>query len=277
MDLEKYLFGYSDRTKKLLIGTENIFERTTGKTLARASYDDIARFLTEIEEKRKPRTLIAYISRIEAILKLLGRRDLAEELRTQSRRFRKKKFITGGGVYVPYEQWESLLKACTSLKERAIVATLLYTGIRLSELLSIKVSDVNLKERYITLEKRKFSAGKEGGTVAVPKPLAKILEAYIKKVKKEGDSKLFDVAPRTVQTMVKKVAERAGLSNWKDITPHKLRHSFVIACMMAEREGKIDLEAVRRQAGWTDAGKMIKTYADYGVKELVEAYDNVFS
>jgi len=38
-----------------------------------------------------------------------------------------------------------------------------------------------------------------------------------------------------VEAMVKRVARRAGLKDWRRITPHKLRHSYASALVEAGR------------------------------------------
>jgi integrase len=75
--------------------------------------------------------------------------------------------------------------------------------------------------------------------------------------------------------MVKRVAKFAGVPNWKEITPHKLRHTTAIIGALAAREGRVDPETIRRQLRWRNIN-MLSTYADMSEALFREGYDRAY-
>lgn len=118
---------------------------------------------------------------------------------------------------------EKTSKNPESIRDNAIIELLFSTGLRVSELCSLKIdTDMSTGE---------FSIRGKGGKVRVvfitDDALAAV-ETYKKAIfsnpKALVSDSLFQVTPRTVERIVKKYAIRAGIS--KKITPHILRHSF---------------------------------------------------
>jgi integrase len=278
LSVETLASGLSDYTRRNYDQTIRLFKEMTGKDLADASADDVLKFLAKGEKKGwKPTTIQFYSQTIKSILQLIGRNDLARELKTRLRTM-KRRSMPGGGVYIPPEDADKMIKCAKGIRSKAVIATLYHTGVRLNELLSIKVGDVDFKEGSIGLQRRKMRLG-YGGKVYFNEETKKILSEYISKMGLRKDDLLFPVSKRWVQQLVKIVAKKAGLKDWKKVTPHKLRHSHAIAWLFAMREGKVDPEAMRRQMGWTPQGMntMLAVYGDYSDAETKKAYDKVFS
>ncbi len=119
----------------------------------------------------------------------------------------------------------------TRLRDKAILTLFLGTGIRISELVGLNVSDFNFKNRS-------FIVTRKGGNRTVlyyNDQVSVALEEYLisrdadKEVSK-NESALFlslqkkRISTRTVQELVKKYAK--VISPLKKITPHKLRSTF---------------------------------------------------
>ena len=119
----------------------------------------------------------------------------------------------------------------TRLRDKAIITLFLGTGIRISELVGLNISDFNFKNRS-------FIVTRKGGNRTVlyyNDQVSVALEEYIlsrendKEVSK-NESALFlslqkkRISTRTVQELVKKYAKI--ISPLKKITPHKLRSTF---------------------------------------------------
>ncbi len=119
----------------------------------------------------------------------------------------------------------------TRLRDKAIITLFLGTGIRISELVGLNVSDFNFKNRS-------FIVTRKGGNRTVlyyNDQVSVALEEYLisrdadKEISK-NESALFlslqkkRISTRTVQDLVKKYAK--VISPLKKITPHKLRSTF---------------------------------------------------
>lgn len=113
-------------------------------------------------------------------------------------------------------------------RDAVIVNVLLLTGLRVDELCSLKLSDLNLSERKGTLLVRHGKGGKQRMVnlhIEARKQLSEWLEVR-PQVESDG---LFvgqtgeGIRPRLVQRLVERYADLAGLP---DVTPHSLRHTY---------------------------------------------------
>ncbi len=134
-------------------------------------------------------------------------------------------------VFLTTEEVERLLAATETTRKKSVgardklVLHLLYsTGIRLGELLHIKMEDIDLENSTIKI----LGKGGKTRTVLILDKLIgngtlDLLKEWISG--KPEDGFLFEgLSPRAVQMGVKMYAQKAGIS--KHVTPHKLRHSF---------------------------------------------------
>src|SRR5436190_2367206 len=113
-------------------------------------------------------------------------------------------------------------------RDLAIVLTLRHTGIRVSELSSLMLGDVETSERKVSLTVR---AGKGNKFRVLPLNVdaRQAITAYLKVRPTVSADQLFigqrgqGISSRAVELLVTKYGRLAGL---EDVTPHTLRHSF---------------------------------------------------
>ncbi len=118
------------------------------------------------------------------------------------------------------------------LRHIAIVELLFGTGLRVSELCSLSVTDVDLINCFVKV----YGKGSKERIVQICQPdILKALSEYREHIQKlpgnfSGNSNFFvnrlncRISPQSVRALVKKLAEKAGLK--KHITPHTFRHTF---------------------------------------------------
>ncbi len=100
-------------------------------------------------------------------------------------------------------------------KEKLLIVLLYSTGCRVSEILNLCYEDINLEEGYAIV---KGGKGAKDRIVPLSKQAIELLKQNF------GSGKIFNLTPRSVQRIVKRVAKRAGVGDW--VTPHKLRHAL---------------------------------------------------
>ena len=133
--------------------------------------------------------------------------------------------------YIYDYQLEKLLNEKTSenveieLRNKLIIHLLLDTGVRVSELVNIKVRDIDVEERIIKV----FGKGSKERFVFFTSKTKELLINYFIKRKEKAitDNLLINykgekLTERSVQKIIKLVGEKIGL----DIHPHLLRHTF---------------------------------------------------
>ena len=155
------------------------------------------------------------------------------------------------------EQVELLLKEpdlirVNGLRDRAIMELLFSTGTRVSELCNLNISDLNLKTSEISV----LGKGRKVRVVFISEQAAWALRAYLArrslevkplfirlKGPKPKDENALRLSPRSVESLIKKYAQKAGLAI--EPTPHTLRHTFATDLL---RNGA-DLRSVQELLG----------------------------
>ena len=159
---------------------------------------------------------------------------------------------------VAREELERLLAAPDVRKpagrrDRAMLELLYATGLRVSELVSLELNDVDLESRVLVARGK----GSKERLVPVGAPAAEAVKLYLAGARdallKGRRSKDLFVTPRgrrmTRQGMAKLLSRHARAAGIRRrISPHKLRHSFATHLL----EGGADLRAVQEMLGHAD-------------------------
>lgn len=157
------------------------------------------------------------------------------------------------------------------LRDKAMLELLYATGIRVTELLSMQLADVNLKNKFI----RCCNAGKER-IVPFGNRAKLALEIYFGNAREElvqdGSTQIcftnLSGEPMTRQgfwKIIKGYGKEAGIVT--DITPKVLRHSFAVHMM----ENGADIRSVQELLGHTDVATT-QVYMKVRTKKLREVY-----
>ncbi len=126
------------------------------------------------------------------------------------------------------EESDRLVNAGESFQEKLVIFTLLDTGLRVAEFAGLTKDSILWQERRIVVFGKGGIYGKKSKRRVVPMTVRvrRVLEHRFALENDTGMSK------RTVQRIVKRVANRAGIS--KPVTPHVLRHTFGVTCIRRE-------------------------------------------
>ena len=153
------------------------------------------------------------------------------------------------------------------LRDRALLELFYSSGLRLSELCTLRWRDLQLAEGLVTV----LGKGSKQRTVPVGSHARAALEAWRGEQKAAADAHVFPgrngaISPRAVQLRLRQLAQRQGL--FKRVHPHLLRHSF--ASHVLESSG--DLRGVQELLGHADiATTQIYTHLDF--QHLAKVYD----
>ena len=137
-----------------------------------------------------------------------------------------------------------------AVRDRVMLELLYASGMRVSEIVSLNLGDVDTKEGYV----RCFGKGHKERDIPIYEQIARTLDAYIKEtrpklVRNPNEQALF-VNPRgerlTRQGLWQKLKDYAKAAELDiEITPHTLRHSFATHML----SGGADLRAVQELLG----------------------------
>lgn len=153
------------------------------------------------------------------------------------------------------EEVDRLEHACDLSKwegqrNRTIIEVLFSCGLRVSELINLRLSDLFLDEKFI----RVMGKGKKERLVPISESAVKELQYWfmdrnLMKIKPGEEDFVFlnrrggHLTRMMIFTIVRRLAEAAGIE--KTISPHTLRHSFATALL----EGGANLRAIQDMLG----------------------------
>nr|MBA4405177.1 recombinase XerC [Nanoarchaeum sp.] len=137
---------------------------------------------------------------------------------------------------------------CASTKKSLLIMRLIYsTGLRVSECVNLKVSDLELEDNQGWVRSGK---GNKDRPIFLSKPLIEELKKYIQTLA-ENEIYLFPgknghISTRNVQYIVKTAAKKAKIN--KKVSVHKLRHSFATHNL----ENGVDIRLIQELLGHSD-------------------------
>jgi integrase/recombinase XerD len=132
-----------------------------------------------------------------------------------------------------------LANACQTHQEKLVVWTLLDTGLRISELTGLKKENIDWQNHRLMIYGKGGPYGSKTKRRVIPLSTRaqKLIEGHFSLEETVG------ITPRTIQRMMKKLANRAGIS--RTVTPHVLRHTF--ACNAVQKG--ISLPSIQKLLG----------------------------
>ena len=165
------------------------------------------------------------------------------------------------------------------LRDRAILELLYSTGMRVSELVSRNVTDLDFTEEVLTVRGK----GKKERLVPVGRPAIEAVRCWLPErlhlieqragrgrgVEKEAlflNGRGSRLTTRSVERLVKAYGERAGIS--QTVTPHALRHSFATHLL----EMGADLRSVQELLGHASLSTT-QRYTHLTLDHLADVYD----
>ncbi len=128
--------------------------------------------------------------------------------------------------FLTVEEAQDLIRVIPTLRDRAIVITLLYTGMRVNELCNLDTTDLRLDNQEILVRDTKTYHDRK---VIISEKCAHALNQYLES-SPNGKNEVFTsqkggrISRGRVYAMVKKYGRLAGIQ--KNVTPHILRHTL---------------------------------------------------
>ncbi len=160
-----------------------------------------------------------------------------------------------------------------NVQDMVIIKTFLYTGVRVSELVNIRLEDVDFDRCQI-----RINSGKGGKDRIVPFPISfkEVLAMHVDKMEGKSANYLFEsnrhqkYSDRGIRKILTKYADMAELDH--SISPHQLRH-FLLTWL--KKQG-IDDALIQPYSGHSSR-QSLEVYSRLSLNEAQSAYDNVMS
>ena len=280
----KFFFNFLENDKKLSENTLQSYKRDLKQFRKyleeneihynRVKEEDIKNYIAELQENGKKASSISRcIASIRSFYQFVLKNkkvkvDPTANIQSPKIEKRVPSVLTAKEVELLLEQPKDIdLKG---IRDKAMLEFAYATGMRVTEIISLNVEDVNLEEGYVVCKNGNKQRNIPLGTMSL-----KALKEYIEEardilIKTASEPALFVNINGTRLTrqgfwkIIKFYKEQAHIT--KDITPHVLRHSFATHLL----QNGADLKAIQTMLGHSDISstQVYMQFQDEGLKNV---------
>ena len=222
--------NYVDSNKKFL----EFIKKTPNEVLE----EDIKSYLAENLVEKSPTSIILFLSALKYAYLNILKRDITLGIKRPKKEKNLPTVLTKSEV-------KNLIGSANVRKSKLMVSLMYACGMRVSEIVELKIEDLNLIEKIGYIKKAK---GKKDRMFNIPETLLKNLKKQVEVQKKNKKEYLFSgrkgkMSSRNLQKIVSKLAKKAEIQ--KKVHCHTLRHSFATHLL----ENGVDLRKIQELLG----------------------------
>lgn len=171
------------------------------------------------------------------------------------------------------EEVKAILQAHQNLKHRAMLSLIYACGLRRSELLNLKVGDIDSKRGMLLIRQAK---GRKDRMVPISEKILELLREYYRYAKPkvylfEGDKNGEKYSETSLQKVLKNAVRKSGIN--KQVTLHWLRHSYATHLL----ENGTDLRYIQELLGH-NSSRTTEIYThvtDNSLKKIKSPFDDL--
>ena len=269
LEVEK---NYSDHTiLNYRIDLDDFFDFLSGISFKDVDYPVLRRYVAHIRQKNfRPRTIARKLSCLRSFFKFLQREGIVDK--NPATLLMTPKLDRKLPNFLSEEETVRLIESpkrnkAAELRDRAIFETFYSTGIRVSELVGLNESSVDMIGNVI----RVMGKGKKERIVPIGEKAIEAIREYRDSLAKRANALFLNksgqrLTTRSIGNIVNKYIERTGMH--KKISPHALRHSF--ATHLLNRGA--DLRSVQELLGHINLSTT-QIYTHLTTEKLKNVYD----
>lgn len=248
---------YSSKTIKAYLYYNENFLGHIKKKPSEVSTEDVKDYLFYLAEKGKSAsTLNLAINALKFCYGEILKRNFAYEIR----RPKKDKKLP---VVLSQEEVSGLLSSVSNLKHKVILMLVYSAGLRVSEVVKLKIEDIDFQRKLIHV---KGAKGRKDRYTILSDTGSEAIQEYMREY---GQSKWLlpsqdrerHITTRTVEKIFSDACEKANIK--KSATAHSLRHSFATHLL----ENGVDLRYIQELLGHKSS-KTTEIYTHVATKDL---------
>jgi site-specific recombinase XerD len=238
--------GFSEHTRRDYVRHVRAFAAFIGRSPDTATAEELRLFqLHQTQSGMQPTSINSAVSALRFFFTVtLDRPDLARRLTVvpQPRRI---------PTVLSVEEVTLLLQAASAPKYKAAFATAYGAGLRVSEVIALKVADIDSERMLLRVERGK---GRKDRHAMLSPQLLELLRAWWREGRRRnlllpggwlfpGRNPVEPLSARQLCRVVRAVAQAAGIN--KRVSPHTLRHSFATHLL----EQGVDIRVIQTLLG----------------------------
>ena len=280
----KYFFDFLENDKKLSDNTLQSYKRDLKQfkryieaceiNYNHVKEEDIKDYIKELQEEGKKASSISRcIASIRSFYQFVLKRkkikvDPTANIQSPKIEKRVPSVLTSKEVELLLDQPKDVDLKGT--RDKAMLEFAYATGMRVTEIISLNIDDVNLEEGYVTCK-----TGNKQRTIPLGTMSLNALKEYVDDardvlIKNDNEKALFvnvnggRLTRQGFWKIIKYYKEQAHIT--KDITPHVLRHSFATHLL----QNGADLKAIQTMLGHSDISstQVYMQFQDEGLKNI---------
>jgi len=168
------------------------------------------------------------------------------------------------------DEVKRLINAIPTKKSKLMISMIYACGFRVSELINLKINDLNFEEMTGYVRQAK---GKKDRIFNISKFLLNNLKKQVNNQRELNQEYLFTgpkgkLTDRNLQKIVRKFAKKAGIN--KEVHPHTLRHSFASHLL----ENNVDIRKIQELLGHADLSTT-QIYTHISTEELKKIHSPI--
>jgi len=218
--------------------------------------DDVKRFIAEKISDRSSSSLIVFLSAIKYAFSNLLDNDVTQNIKRPRRERKIPSVLTK-------EEVRAIFNSAPTKKSKLIIWMIYACGFRVSEMINLKILDINFDEKIGYVRQAK---GNKDRMFNIPEFLMKKLKKQSEQQQEKGEEYLFTgpkgrLSDRNIQKIVRATAKKSGIK--KKVSPHTLRHSFATHLL----ENGTDIRKIQELLGHADLSTT-QIYTHVSTEEL---------
>lgn len=280
----KVFFDFLENEKKASNNTLQSYKRDikqyenylnlNGKVYNEVTSKDMKEYIENLKEiGKKPSTISRNIASIRSFYQYevknkIMKEDPTEGIQSPKVEKRVPSILTSNEVSLLLEQPKS--SDLKGIRDKAMLEFAYATGMRVTEIISLNIEDVNLEDGYVLCKN-----GSKNRTIPIGNLSLKALKEYVNNsrnvlIKSEDTKALFvnvngsRLTRQGFWKIIKYYKEQAHIA--KEITPHVLRHSFATHLL----QNGADLKSIQAMLGHSDilSTQVYMQFQDDSIKDI---------
>jgi site-specific recombinase XerD len=232
--------NYSQRSIETYIHMLRSLEDYHNTSVDEITTSQVKDFLQYCIEKKQ--VSVSYINQIISAVKILQKDVLGQEW--ESIRIKRPRRVKKLPVVLSKEEVKSMIETTRNLKHRTIIAVIYSAGLRISELTSLRPSDIDSDRKQIKV----LGKGNKYRYTLLSEHTLDMLRIYWRAYKPErylfeGQRHGQPISKETIQVVFKHACKKAGIN--KPASVHSLRHSFATHLL----ESGVNLKVIQSLLG----------------------------
>ncbi|MFB6246131.1 MAG: site-specific tyrosine recombinase/integron integrase [Candidatus Pacearchaeota archaeon] len=218
--------------------------------------DDVKYYVSENLTESSAASIILFLSAIKYAFSSILKKDVTSSIKRPKRG-------RNMPVVLTRDEVKRLLDTFDNEKSRLMISMMYACGMRVSELINLKVEDLNFEEGIGYIKQGK---GRKDRMFNIPKFLLEDFKEHVNTQKEKNSDYLFSgpngrMTSRNLQKIVREAAKKAGIN--KSVHCHTLRHSFATHLL----ESGLDIRKIQELLGHSNLATT-QIYTHISTEEL---------